>query len=720
MRSPRTPPSWIARACAVAVAAAAAPACGPWFPNQMLDAPDEQLARMRPARLELELERLRPELPPPPVRAVVSTVSGTNIAGDIDVADVRAALPGPDGEAVATRYAQLRRTLADYLSARERWVWLADLPATHPMANGSRTAPPFPRLQVPAELPPEFAGYIRGAIAYHQGRTEEARRCWQSVLALPPAQRRHRSTWASFMLGRSWMTNDSAQAEAWFVRVGQLASEGYADRLGLAAESIGWQARMELDRSNTVAAIAGYIRHYASGDPTAIQSLRTAVRQLMNGPPAVRLEAARNVTVQRVVTAFAVSASRHSWDDTPLEKTWPAIWLKSLEAASAADLADADRIAWMAYNAADFAAAGRWLALAPAESLVAQWLRAKLLLRAGRLDDATRIIAELARHFPDDPVWAAAREDPSDGYGTNPTDKPLGELGVLSLARGQYFEALDALVRGRYWLDAAYVAERVLSVDELSAYVDATWPQPATNPPPPQAYEAYSGFVAPERIATRIRDLLARRLVRMERYADAARYFGDDRRPALMTYAQALQSGRDPARSSSERALALWHAAQTARHNGLELMGTEADPDWAALGGSYELDPAFEFRTNTPPGGVALQATRDERARVRRHAPEVKPPVRYHYREIAAALAWQAAALMPDQSPDTAAVLWEAGCWIKNRAPDRADRFYKALVRRCGRTPLGAEADRLRWFPEQWPPAAAPAVRDSAHPDATR
>ena len=691
----------------MAWAATAAPACGPWFPNQMLDAPEDQIARMRPARLEFELERLRPGLPPPTVRAVVSTVSATNIAGDVDVSDLRAALRGPDGEAVAARYAQLRRTLTDYLAARERWVWLADLPPTHPMANAAQTPPPFPRLQVPAAIPPEFAGYISGAIAYHQGRTEEARRCWQSVMALPPDQRRHRSTWAAFMLGRSWMTNDPAQAEAWFVRVGQLASEGYADRLGLAAESIGWRARMDLDRSNTVAAIAGYIRHYAAGDPTAIQSLRTAIRQLMNGPPDVRLEAARNVTVQRVVTAFAVSATRYSWDDTPLAKTWPAIWLKSLEAAGAADLADADRIAWMAYSAADFAAAGRWLALAPAESLVAQWLRAKLLFRAGQIDDATRIIAGLARRFPDDPVWAAAREDPSDGYGTNPTDKPLGELGVLRLARGQYVEALDSLVRGRYWLDAAYVAERVLSADELSAYVDATWPQPATNPPPPEAYEAYSGFVTPERVATRIRDLLARRLVRMERYADAARYFADDRRPVLMAYVQALESGRDTAQPQGERAAALWRAARIARHQGLELMGTEADPDWGAMGGSYELGPAFDFRTNAPPGPAAVQATRDERARVLRHAPEVKPPVRYHYREIAAELAWQAAALMPDQSPDIAAVLWEAGGWIKNRAPDRADRFYKALVRRCGRTPLGAEAARIRWFPAQWPPPAA-------------
>jgi hypothetical protein len=48
---------------------------------------------------------------------------------------------------------------------------------------------------------------------------------------------------------------------------------------------------------------------------------------------------------------------------------------------------------------------------------------------------------------------------------------------------------------------------------------------------------------------------------------------------------------------------------------------------------------------------------------------------------------------------DRSRVLCEAGGWLQNRDPRAADRFYKALVRRCGRTPLGALADRLRWFP---------------------
>jgi len=32
--------------------------------------------------------------------------------------------------------------------------------------------------------------------------------------------------------------------------------------------------------------------------------------------------------------------------------------------------------------------------------------------------------------------------------------------------------------------------------------------------------------------------------------------------------------------------------------------------------------------------------------------------------------------------------------------PESADRFYKSLVKRCRKTELGEEADRIRWFPK--------------------
>jgi hypothetical protein len=140
----------------------------------------------------------------------------------------------------------------------------------------------------------------------------------------------------------------------------------------------------------------------------------------------------------------------------------------------------------------------------------------------------------------------------------------------------------------------------------------------------------------------------------------------------------------------------------------MALIGTAVDPDWHMLGnGSYEMPPIHASRgigrTNDLPEWVTARGFdvtaphNGERARVSQSSPA--PETRFHYRYLAAELAWQAAQLLPDDSDATANVLCEAGSWLKLRDPKAADRFYKALVRRCRHTELGDEADRRRWFP---------------------
>ena len=112
-----------------------------------------------------------------------------------------------------------------------------------------------------------------------------------------------------------------------------------------------------------------------------------------------------------------------------------------------------------------------------------------------------------------------------------------------------------------------------------------------------------------------------------------------------------------------------------------------------------------------PAEPFVLPLSFDERLRVVQTA--VYPIRNWYYRFAAAEMAWEAACLMPDNSAETARVLWEAGTWIKYVDPKAADRFYKALVRRCPKTALGQEAGRKRWFPASaetgqtdWPRAA--------------
>ena len=142
-------------------------------------------------------------------------------------------------------------------------------------------------------------------------------------------------------------------------------------------------------------------------------------------------------------------------------------------------------------------------------------------------------------------------------------------------------------------------------------------------------------------------------------------------------------------------------AARIARHDGMYLLGTEREPDYRIGSGNYgEANPVSvnEAAKTLRKHAGAYKASRDEAARYVQSA--AYPNKRFHYRYIAADLAWQAAGLMPNNDPQTAQVLYEAGMWLKDRDPQAADRFYKALVRRCGKTPLGQAADAKRWFPE--------------------
>ena len=131
----------------------------------------------------------------------------------------------------------------------------------------------------------------------------------------------------------------------------------------------------------------------------------------------------------------------------------------------------------------------------------------------------------------------------------------------------------------------------------------------------------------------------------------------------------------------------------------MEWMATGLEPDWAIHGGYFQASPAGASRTAIPKweGGI-FAPTAEEQARLSAHP---APEKRFQYRYRAAELAWWASSLMPDQSEETARVLWEAGDWLKHRDPKAAEPFYRALVLRCGKTSIGREAARLRWFPKE-------------------
>ena len=72
---------------------------------------------------------------------------------------------------------------------------------------------------------------------------------------------------------------------------------------------------------------------------------------------------------------------------------------------------------------------------------------------------------------------------------------------------------------------------------------------------------------------------------------------------------------------------------------------------------------------------------------------------------------WSAAELLPDDSDALAKKLIEAGGWMKAKDPKPADRFYKALVKRCANNSWGRLAAEQHWFP-----AIRPATEPTTQP----
>jgi hypothetical protein len=401
------------------------------------------------------------------------------------------------------------------------------------------------------------------------------------------------------------------------------------------------------------------------------------------------------------MTAYVTSR----WDrldyQGPLDPAPARKWLEAIKAAHVQSVDRADLLAWIAYRAGDFAAAEEWLRRDKFGPM-ANWIRAKLLLRAGKLAEAEQLLAMNAGL----PFAPGPDVDPFLAYENRvqPALRPRleGEQGAAQLAKGDYTGALFALLDGGYWTDAAYVAERVLSTDELRKYVDKAWPPALAAHRPDDDYGdgwtlLYGGFVKPskERTAYRLRHLLGRRLVREGRYEEASAYLPKPLGLQLKTLARSMAEGRDVQRPAAERARALFRAACVTRHQGMELLGTELEPDWFVYEGQYENESYAQARTAGK--FQILGPSKDERERAGRTRAE--PWKRFHYRYQGADLAREAAGLLPDGSEEKARILMTAGNWLEGRDPEAARPFLAALLSCCGQTEIGRRAKGLNAIP---------------------
>ncbi len=478
---------------------------------------------------------------------------------------------------------------------------------------------------LPDEFSSEFADYHRGAFAFRRGQEHwgEARQVWEELLERPEQDRHYRTVWAAFMLGKLALQSQDPEAMKWFQRTRELARAGFSDSLGMAADSYGWEGRSEWKQEHPAKAAALFLTQLALGDESAIVSLKALIpdrdpieRMLNYGPePEERSswddqqkraqeqkeisklkKAAQDPLLRRLVTvhilATASSSDFYAGELNNVSTRRCARWLEIIKQTKLGQVEDAEYLGWVAYNNGDYESAQHWLDLSKGDTPAAWWLRAKVQRRAGKLADATKSMAKAWNGVRDTTAYTGWVAPPISGEDENTTyaeggpwtfeQSASGDLGALHLARADFIQALDILLKDKLWEDAAYVAERVLTANELKAYVDH--------------HSETSTASAGEDDMAKLRYLLGRRLVREDRYAEAGQYLRPPYDKVLDKYIKALKDGSDKNLSKVERARALFTAAWLARYDGMELMGTEGAPDGFAEGGSFEIPDLAQQR----------------------------------------------------------------------------------------------------------------------------
>ena len=185
--------------------------------------------------------------------------------------------------------------------------------------------------------------------------------------------------------------------------------------------------------------------------------------------------------------------------------------------------------------------------LADPSSPVGLWLSAKLLRRAGRLDGRQGHGAGATGHCPitNYTGWTWRPDDTGERVIGLLGSRPAVISASCSLSRRSLLRHSKASSKaegktpfyrripyGGLWDDAAFVAERVLSADELKAFVDR---QPIPKGTPAEGTDDFP--------IVRLRYLLGRRLVREDRYREATHNLKPPYDKVLTAYVQALQTG---------------------------------------------------------------------------------------------------------------------------------------------------------------------------------
>ena len=515
----------------------------------------------------------------------------------------------------------------DFNHAHHSRAWGEDAPEE--VANESN--PPKPELAADPQGPVQTVEDTRTkALTAALGR-------FQQILQLPAGEAQPRILWATFMLGRCHalraQPGDLDRAVAEFRQAAELVRAGADDPMGLGHAALGEAGRVALEAGHLGDAVKLYAEQAAApGAGSAIESLRRATgKLLMSNEPVDPW--VQDPVIQKALIAYAVTATSEYYEDNtcitalgcgkqdsnnyydPPTKEAATRLVEAIDKLHVKQVQWPDQVAGLAYKLEKYDVVTRVLALS--NTPYAEWIRAKMALHAGDLQAAAAAFARASKGFSTNDSSATTMPD-------DVVSRFQGEQGLTSLARSDYMEAFNQLLAGGYQDDARYVAERVLTLEELQRLVDK------------------------QNLGAPFRDLLARRLARAGRHSEALPYYESDSVRELakkyLEYLQQAKQGENP----QSRAAGWYGAARLEIESGMELRGAERCPDYREYDGSFGDSCGLERSERD-------MVSNDELARLAANA--IAPDIRFHYRLVGVEHLMKAADELPRRSATFDAVL---------------------------------------------------------------
>lgn len=575
-------------------------------------------------------------------------------------------------------YVKYRKSLSEYkeeISSHRDFYWEDSGNAGIAISKFMSCVAEFQNLK--GKISPQLFEYELGAIKYVEKKYDEAKKHFENALNMPETVRKME---AAFMVMRSLQKKNPKSEEVLtaYKNVEKLFDEGCPDPQNLAFESDGYLAMWHLARAEYFEALQIYFDRYAIINLSDLknlkyteivwgeseESLMIALKKCVK----VNLEKmASNPVFAELATSYLVSG-RNPYDKSDLLL----LWVEILEKKGLSFKSFGGKIAFALYNAGEYEKAEKVLSLADENEPLARWVKSKFLIRNEDYKAAAQIISDLIKNYSDGSL-AKFKEDEFFFLGFLPNgfclrsnggkfnserhlvlgnienkdpmrSRLIAEYGLLKFNLQDKIGAMECFFNADYYLDAAYICEKVLTLGELKSYADANIEDKSPK-------------------ANFVRAILTLRILKEENSLENARkYFSGDKKYVefMETLADAMKIAKDKSKSAEIRAVANWEIFTLYCEGAAEMFLEFYDSG----------SPEYRYEARAAP--------------------------KYLYTAFDHAL--KAADLMPDKS--LAARMYVSSHW-KLMDSKYIDIAYKNLCKRCRGTKEGEYAWKNHWMPKE-------------------